>query len=125
LISTEQFLLKKKNGVLIMAEGVIHITDENFEQEVMNSDIPVFVDFWATWCAPCKRIGPFVEELAVEFAGKAKVVKVDVEKAGTVAAKFGVTSVPTLLVIKDGQPVESEIGALPKDRMAAMLSKHI
>lgn len=108
-----------------MAEGVIHITDENFEQEVMNSDIPVFVDFWATWCAPCKRIGPFVEELAVEFAGKAKVVKVDVEKAGTVAAKFGVTSVPTLLVIKDGQPVEAEIGALPKDRMAAMLSKHI
>ncbi|MEN2281957.1 thioredoxin [Algoriphagus sp. SE2] len=91
----------------------IEINDQNFE-EIINSDKPVLVDFWAEWCGPCKMIGPIVEELAGDYDGKAIIGKVDVDSNPEVSAKFGIRSIPTLLVFKDGQIVDKQIGAVPK-----------
>lgn len=102
-----------------------HVKNDDFTATVLESDVPVFVDFWATWCPPCKRIAPFVEELADDFAGRAKVVKIDVDEAADVAAQFGITSVPTLMVFKGGKKVEEVAGAVPKDMMAGMIEKHL
>ncbi|HMN48482.1 MAG TPA: thioredoxin [Ignavibacteriaceae bacterium] len=92
----------------------ITITDENFAKEVLQSDKPVLIDFWAVWCGPCKMIAPIVEELAVEYDGKVKVGKLDVDNNQQSAIKYGVRSIPTVLIIKDGKVVETIIGAVPK-----------
>ena len=91
----------------------VEITDSNFE-EIINSEKPVLVDFWAEWCGPCKMIGPLVEELANEFDGKAIIGKVDVDTNPEVSAKFGIRSIPTLLVFKGGEIVDKQVGAVPK-----------
>ncbi len=91
----------------------IEITDSNFE-EVINGDKPVLVDFWAEWCGPCKMIGPVVEELAGDYEGKAVIGKVDVDANPVVSAKFGIRSIPTLLVFKNGEIVDKQVGAVPK-----------
>jgi len=98
----------------------VEITDSNFE-EIINSEKPVLVDFWAEWCGPCKMIGPVVEELANEFDGKAIIGKVDVDTNPEVSAKFGIRSIPTLLVFKGGEIVDKQVGAVPK----AVLSEKI
>lgn len=103
-----------------MAHKAVEITDANFE-EVIQSDKPVLVDFWAEWCGPCKMIGPVVEELAGEYEGKAVVGKVNVDENASVSAKFGIRSIPTLLIFKNGQIVDKQIGAVPK----AVLSKKL
>ena len=90
------------------------LTDKNFEEEVLKSDQPVLVDFWAEWCHPCKIIGPIVEELATEYAGKLKVGKVDVD-ANQVAGNYGIMSIPSLLIFQNGQVVKSMVGAQSKD----------
>ena len=95
-----------------MADVVI--TDQNFEEEVLKSNTPVLVDFWAPWCTPCKIVGPIVEELAKEYAGKVKVGKMNVDENQT-AGQYGIMSIPTLLIFKNGQPVESVVGAQSKD----------
>jgi len=98
------------------------ITKENFEQEVMKSDVPVLIDFWASWCGPCRMVGPVVEEVAEEVAGKAKVGKINVDEEPELAASFKVMSIPTLIVIKDGKVVTTEVGAKNKDALLKMLS---
>ena len=101
--------------------GLIEITDDNFETEVINSDLPVLIDFWAVWCGPCKMIAPIVEELATEYDGKAKIGKLDVDSNQQTSIKYGVRSIPTLLLLKDGELKETIIGAVPKTNIVEKL----
>ena len=100
----------------------ITITDDNFEVEVAKSDKPVLIDFWAAWCGPCRMIAPIIEELAVEYEGKAKIGKVDVDENQQTAIKFGVRSIPTLLIFKDGKLKDTIIGAVPKSQIVTKLN---
>ncbi len=102
----------------------IELTDQNFE-EIINTEKPVLVDFWAEWCGPCKMIGPVVEELAGEYDGKAVVAKVDVDSNPEVSAKFGIRSIPTLLVFKNGEIVDKQIGAVPKTVLSEKLEAQL
>ncbi|MCK8909155.1 thioredoxin [Haemophilus influenzae] len=104
---------------------VLHINDADFESVVVNSDIPVLLDFWAPWCGPCKMIAPVLDELAPEFAGKVKIVKMNVDDNQATPAQFGVRSIPTLLLIKNGQVVATQVGALPKTQLANFINQHI
>ena len=98
-------------------ENVIHVSDSNFEQEVMKSSTPVLVDFWAPWCAPCRAIAPIVEELAGQYAGRLKVVKVNVDDNPQTPARFGVRGIPNLIIVKGGEVKEQIIGAVPKQQL--------
>jgi thioredoxin 1 len=102
----------------------IEITDANFD-EITKTDKPVLVDFWAEWCGPCKMIGPVVEELASDYEGKAVIGKVDVDSNPNTSAKFGIRSIPTLLVIKNGKIVEKQVGAVPKSVLTQKLDAHL
>ena len=102
-------------------QNVIMLTEENFRQEVLKSDIPVLVDFWAAWCGPCKMVGPIVEELANDYVGKAKVCKLNVDDCGRIAQSYGVMSIPTLILFKGGQEVNRVVGFRPKGELAKML----
>ncbi|MCK4546757.1 MAG: thioredoxin [Candidatus Eisenbacteria sp.] len=97
------------------------VTDENFEAEVVKSDVPVVVDFWAAWCAPCHMIAPSLEEIAKEYAGKAKVAKVNVDESQQTAMKFGIRSIPTVLFFKGGSVEDQVIGAVPKEELKRKL----
>jgi thioredoxin 1 len=103
----------------------MEFTDSNFEQEVINSNEPVLIDFWAVWCGPCRMIAPIVEELASEYEGRVKVGKLDVDNNPGVAAKYGIRSIPTILIFKDGMPVEQIVGAVPKQEIVKVMSNHI
>ena len=100
----------------------ITITDDNFETEVIKSDKPVLIDFWATWCGPCRMIAPIVEELANEYDGKAKIGKLNVDENQQTSIKFGVRSIPTLLLFKDGKIKDTIIGAVPKSHIVQKLN---
>lgn len=102
----------------------IEITDSNFN-EVLNTDKPVLVDFWAEWCGPCKMIGPIVKELASDYEGKAVIGKVNVDENPSTAAQFGIRSIPTLLVFKNGEVVDKQIGAVPKAVLAGKLDAQL
>lgn len=106
-------------------EAVHEFTDATFEDQVLKSDKPVLVDFWAVWCGPCQRVAPIVEELAKENEGKAVIGKVDVDNNPGVAGDFGVMSIPTLIIFKDGQEAERLVGALPKSQLQSALDKYI
>ena len=98
-----------------------HVTDDTFEAEVVKSDLPALVDFWAEWCMPCKMIAPAVEELADEYAGRAKVAKVDTDSCRQTAMKFGIRSIPTVLFFKGGSVADQVIGAVPKEELKRKL----
>ena len=102
-----------------MAE--ITITAQNFESEVLKSDIPVLVDFWATWCGPCRMIAPVLEEIAVEHQGKIKVGKINIDEQMDLATRFGIMSIPTLLVFRNGQVTNKAVGAMPKAKIEELL----
>jgi thioredoxin 1 len=107
-----------------MARKAIEITDANFEQ-LIQSDKPVLIDFWAEWCGPCRMVGPVVEELASEYEGRAIVGKLDVDANPQVSSKLGVRSIPTLLVFKNGQLIDKQVGAVPKHVLAQKLEAHL
>ena len=102
-----------------MAE--LTITEQNFDEEVMRSDIPVLVDFWATWCGPCRMLAPIIEEIAKEYAGKVKVGKVNVDEQRELALQFGVSSIPTVMVFQNGEVKETSVGYRPKEEIEALL----
>ena len=106
-----------------MSTNVYEFTDNNFDSDVINSNVPVLIDFWAVWCGPCKAIAPVIEEVANEFEGKVKVGKVDVDQNQDTAMKYGVRSIPTLLVIKDGEVVNQIVGAVPKSNITDILNE--
>jgi thioredoxin 1 len=103
----------------------IELTDANFNQEVIKSDKPVLVDFWAVWCGPCKMVAPVVEEIANEYNGKLKVGKLDVDSNPEVSMQFGIRSIPTLLIFKGGKVVEQIIGAVPKRNLLDKVAPHV
>lgn len=105
--------------------NLLHVTDASFEAEVLKSDIPVVVDFWAEWCGPCRMIAPVLEALAQEYAGKVKIVKVNVDENSVSAATYGVRGIPTLLLFKAGNVVDTKVGALPKGQLAAFIDSNI
>ena len=107
-----------------MSEPLV-LTDDTFKDEVLEADVPVLVDFWAVWCGPCRMVAPIVEELAGEYAGRAKIAKIDVDAAQKTAAEFGIRSIPTLLVFKDGKVADQIIGAVPKKQIVEKLDAAI
>ncbi|EGQ0298693.1 thioredoxin [Staphylococcus pseudintermedius] len=103
--------------------AIIEVKDSNFEEQIQSG--VKLVDFWATWCGPCKMIAPVLEDLAVDYEGKADILKLDVDQNQATAAKFEVMSIPTLIVFKDGQPVDKVVGFQPKENLAQVLDKHV
>jgi len=99
----------------------LEITDANFEELVLNADKPVVLDFWAVWCGPCRMVGPLVDELATEYEGKAVIGKVDVDNNPAVASKFGIRNIPTILFFKNGEIVDKQVGAVPKQVLVGKL----
>lgn len=107
-----------------MAGNVLEFTDSNFSREVLESNQPVLVDFWAPWCGPCRMVAPTVEQIANDYAGKVRVGKVNTDENPQVAASHNISSIPTLLLFKDGKVVDKSVGVTPKQHLSAMLDKH-
>ncbi|MCX5862974.1 MAG: thioredoxin [Desulfomonile sp.] len=100
-----------------------HVTDGDFEQKILKSELPALVDFWAAWCGPCRTVGPVVEELAGEYAGKVKIAKLNVDENNETPRRYGVMGIPTLILFRDGQVVDQIVGAVPKSRIKDLLAK--
>jgi thioredoxin 1 len=101
------------------------VTDSTFKQEVLESSVPVLVDFWAPWCGPCRMVAPVVEEIAAQYEGKVRVVKVNTDENPRVASDYGIRSIPTLMIFKEGQRVDMVVGAVPKTTLANTLEKYL
>ena len=108
-----------------MNKHIISVTDTTFTAEVLQSEIPVLVDFWAPWCGPCRRVGPVVEELAEEYAGRVKVVKLNTDENLEIATTYGIQSIPTLAIFRGGKAVDSILGAVPKTVLKELLDRHV
>ena len=108
-----------------MSEFTIDVNEENFDSVVMNSDKPVLVDFWAEWCGPCKMLTPTIEALAEEYKDTSSIVKINVDDSPTIATKYGIRSIPSILLFNNGDVIEQRVGAVSKDELAGMLDKII
>ena len=104
-----------------MSESIVHVTEATFDSEVLSAEVPVLVDFWAEWCGPCKMIAPILDGIAADYAGKLKVCKVDVDSNAGIPEKFGIRGIPTLIVFKDGNAVETKVGALSKTQLSEFI----
>jgi thioredoxin 1 len=105
--------------------SIASVSNSTFQAEVLVSDLPVLVDFWAPWCGPCRMVAPIVDEISNEFAGQAKVVKLNVDENADIATTYGIRSIPTLVLFKGGEPVDRVVGAVPKTTLIATLVKHL
>jgi thioredoxin 1 len=122
-IETVIFTLGKTESKMADESSLIQVNDKNFASEVLNSTLPVLVDFWATWCGPCRSISPIVEELAKEFTGKVKVTKLNVDESPATPSQYGVRGIPTLILFKGGKILDQIVGAVPKARLKSMIEK--
>ena len=108
-----------------MSDNIINVTDSNFEQEVLSSEIPVLLDYWAEWCGPCKMIAPILNDIADEYSGKIKVAKINIDENPGTPAKFGVRGIPTLMIFKSGSIEATKVGAMSKSQLAAFIDSTI
>ena len=108
-----------------MSDNIVHTNDDNFETDVLNADKPALVDFWAEWCGPCKMIAPLLDEAAAEYADKVSVVKLNVDESPNVAQKFGIRSIPTLMLFKDGAVQAQKLGAMSKSQLTEFLDTNL
>jgi thioredoxin 1 len=108
-----------------MSEAILHTSDDNFEQDVLNADGPVLVDFWAEWCGPCKMIAPILEEIASDYGDKIKICKMDVDANTNTAPKFGIRGIPTLIIFNNGEVAGTKVGALSKSQLSAFIDSVI
>jgi thioredoxin 1 len=122
-ISFPKAINELKGELQMSSENILAFTDANFDREVLQSDIPVLVDFWATWCAPCKAIAPLIDTVADEYAGKVKVGKVNVDENQATPGKFGVRGIPTIILFKGGAVLDQIVGAVPKSQIDALIAK--
>lgn len=104
-----------------MSENIVYLSDASFEQDVIKSDMPVLVDYWAEWCGPCRMIAPILDEIATEYAGRVKVAKLNIDENPATPPKFGIRGIPTLMLFKDGAVAATKVGALSKSQLAAFL----
>jgi thioredoxin 1 len=108
-----------------MSDNILNVTDSTFEQEVLSSDIPVLLDYWAEWCGPCKMIAPILNDIAIEYSGKIKVAKLNIDENPATPAKFGVRGIPTLMIFKSGSIEATKVGAMSKSQLAAFIDSTI
>ena len=108
-----------------MSDKILHVTDETFEREVLNTEDPVLVDYWAEWCGPCKMIAPVLEEIAEEYAGKVKIAKLNIDENPATPPKYGIRGIPTLMLFKNGNVEATKVGAVSKSQLSAFLDSNL
>ncbi len=108
-----------------MSSDIVYVTDDSFEEDVLKSEIPVLVDYWAEWCGPCKMIAPILEEIVSEYAGKLKVAKLNIDENSATPPKFGIRGIPTLMIFKDGDVEATKVGALSKSQLTAFIDSSL
>lgn len=108
-----------------MSSDIVYLTDDSFEQEVLQSDVPVLVDYWAEWCGPCKMIAPILDEIVGEYAGKLKVAKLNIDENSATPPKYGIRGIPTLMIFKDGDVEATKVGALSKSQLTAFIDSSL
>jgi len=122
IFAKKPFSFRKEDS---MSDEIIHSSDAAFENDVLKSELPVLVDFWATWCGPCRMIAPLIDELALTYKGRLRVVKVNVDENREVPARYGIMGIPTLLLFKGGEMMESIVGVVPRNRLVDAVSKYL